>query len=105
MTSSTWRAFPDGNYFERFVTNAGWHAFASIHSVGAALINCRTFHQNPATCPIRSTQGAAMSEAATPFIHQSAPPRLPDSQDHVEGKPATGTSTGAMLQPMTQVTA
>ncbi len=46
-----------------------------------------------------------MSEAATPFIHQSAPPRLPDSQDHVEGKPATGTSTGAMLQPMTQVTA
>ncbi|MDO8299748.1 hypothetical protein [Lacisediminimonas sp.] len=48
-----------------------------------------------------------MSEAATPFIHQSAPPRLPDSQEHVEGKPATGTvRAAAVLQATTrQVTA
>lgn len=46
-----------------------------------------------------------MSEAASPFIHQSPPPRLPDSKDHVEGKPAMDSRTSAVLQVMGQVAA
>ena len=45
-----------------------------------------------------------MPEADTSSIHQTAPPRLPDSKDHVEGKPlaANMSARGATHPLMTQ---